>query len=362
MDRAPDPPRPLTRTLLVAAGLLVLGWFLYQAMEVLLLFTFVVTFALILNAPTTWLEQHRVPRVAAALLVCGGVLLVLGLLGWLIVPHLADQVGALVDNLPRYAEQLANRMAFFFGENSALERKLRLNTENLARLVPGLPALLGRIGHYSLSLFEAVVVIVVMLSMVLFIVAKPRPLLRLYLLAFPPRLRDPAAQALTRSSVMVVGWMWSNVIVGSLEAVAAFFFLSFMDIPGALVWASLTLFAELLPKIGAYVMATPPTLVALSVSPLTGLWVALFYVVLNELTGSLLMPRVRASTMDLHPVSTLFMMLAMGSAFGLAGALVATPVAAYLKAYFEVFYLSRFPRDPQLDARVEAILHRRERG
>jgi predicted PurR-regulated permease PerM len=187
-------------------------------------------------------------------------------------------------------------------------------------------------------------------------------LLRLYLLAFPPRLRDPAAQALTRSSVMVVGWMWSNVIVGGLEAVAAFFFRSFMDIPGALVWASLTLFAELLPKIGAYVMATPPTLVALSVSPLTGLWVALFYVVLNELTGSLLMPRVRASTMDLHPVSTLFMMLAMGSAFGLAGALVATPVAAYLKAYFEVFYLSRFPRDPQLDARVEAILHRRERG
>lgn len=349
----------LAKAIFLAAGMVVLGWFLYQTVEILLLFMFALILALVLNAPTTRLESKGVPRVAAALLVCGSVLAVAALLGWLIVPRIAGDLGTLVNNLPDYASRLADRLASLFGDYPEVERKLRLDSEAAARMVPSLPTLLGRVGRYSLSLLSVLVIAIVLASTVVYMVVSPRPLMELYLQAFPPRLRDRAARAFARSSKMVVGWMWSNVLVGSMEAVAVALFLTLMDIPGALVWAAFALFAELVPKIGPYLMALPPTLVALSINPLTALWVALFYLALNEFMGDFVMPRVRASTMNIHPVSTLFMMLAMGSAFGLLGALIATPLAGFVKAYYEEFYLARHPEDARMDERVEAMITRR---
>ena len=79
---------------------------------------------------------------------------------------------------------------------------------------------------------------------------------------------------------------------------------------------------------------------------------ALFYLLLNEVVGNFVIPRIRASTMDMHASSVMFMMLAMAAAFGIPGALIATPAAAFVKAYYEEFYLLRrapLGADPLLD-------------
>ena len=125
---------------------------------------------------------------------------------------------------------------------------------------------------------------------------------------------------------------------------------------GGLGWAGT--FSEMVPKLGLYIMAVPPTLVALSIDPLTALWVLVFFVVLNELAGDLITPRVRASTMNLHPVSSLLVMLAMISAFGLVGALVATPLTAFIKAYYEEFYLASASTE-NVAEQIDVVLERR---
>jgi predicted PurR-regulated permease PerM len=68
------------------------------------------------------------------------------------------------------------------------------------------------------------------------------------------------------------------------------------------------------------------------------MWVAIFYLVLDEIMGDFVIPHIRASTMKIHPVSLLIMLLAMVTVFGLMGALIATPLTAFIKAYYEVFY------------------------
>jgi putative permease len=78
---------------------------------------------------------------------------------------------------------------------------------------------------------------------------------------------------------------------------------------------------------------------------------------MNELIGDLLMLKLRASTMNIHPVSTIFLLLAMGSAFGVTGALLATPVAAIIKAYYEQFYVTQFKDDPQMERRIDKIIY-----
>jgi len=70
-----------------------------------------------------------------------------------------------------------------------------------------------------------------------------------------------------------------------------------------------------------------------------------------------LMPKLRSTTMNIHPMSSLFLLLAMGTAFGLTGALLATPLAAIIKAYYEEFYIAQFPEDPALEKRIDDIIY-----
>jgi predicted PurR-regulated permease PerM len=148
------------------------------------------------------------------------------------------------------------------------------------------------------------------------------------------------------------------VILGGIKATASFLFLTYMQVPGAILWSVLALFAALIPRLGFYLMAIPPVVVALSVDPLTALWVGLFYVVLSEILGNFVAPRVQAETMDLHPAYLLLMTLAMAVAFGVVGVLVASPVAGFLKVYFDEFYLARQPEDARMEERVEAMMDR----
>jgi predicted PurR-regulated permease PerM len=74
---------------------------------------------------------------------------------------------------------------------------------------------------------------------------------------------------------------------------------------------------------------------------MTAVWVALFYLISNEFLGSVVAPKVRGATMQLHPVLLIFFTVAFAIAFGVLGALVATPAAAFASAYYSEFYLKR---------------------
>lgn len=339
-----------------AAFLLFALWFAYQTVAVLFLFFFAVVLTLVLNAPTMWLISKKLSRTAAALIVFGMTLIFLFLIGWLVVPKILEQLSGLISNLPSYYSGLRREISELLTDYPTLQQKV-LSSTRLENSMPSVTKVLTNVGRFSFSLIGGVFLLVMFFSIVLYMLLKPAPLLDTYLNFFSEENEPKAAQALARGSKMMVGWMWSNLVVGSMEAVAVFIFLSYMDIPGVWIWVGLALFAEMVPKLGLYIMAIPPVIIALSIDPMTALWVLIFYLVLNEIMGDLVMPKVRSSTMNLHPVSSLFVMLAMGSAFGLVGALIATPLTAFIKAYYEEFFLKTTNENANNEA-VEMILKR----
>jgi predicted PurR-regulated permease PerM len=143
------------------------------------------------------------------------------------------------------------------------------------------------------------------------------------------------------------------------RGVAVTAFLSFMGVPGAFVWGALAFFAELIPQLGGYLMAVPPVLVAFAVNPTTALWVVLFYVVMQQIVNSVIAPPIRSKSMDIHPVSEIFAVLALTLAFGFLGAVIASPLVGFFKAFYDAFYKPKQPDDDRIDDRVEDVLQRR---
>jgi predicted PurR-regulated permease PerM len=276
---------------------------------------------------------------------------------------MAEQAGELARNAPQYLDDLRGRAEDFLGDHPEAAEAIPIKEANIRDLAPSSKTMLVGVGSLSISVLQMVAAVIILFATVFYMVLDPRPLAEIYLSLVPPPQQARWANAFARASKMVIGWMKSNLIAGAIEAVAVALVLGWLQVPGALVWACLALFSELVPKLGPYLMAVPPIIVSLAIDPTTALWVALFYLVLNEVMGDIVTPKIRASTMQLHPVSVLFSMLVLGAAFGIEGALVATPITAFIKAYYQEFYVTRDRRQPEFESWVERIVHAKpERG
>jgi putative permease len=346
---APPQPGPGARSRVAAYLALVFGaaaavvmlWFLYKVMTAVLLLFFALVVTIALSAPVRWFVRRGLPRKLAAglsfALFLGAVVLIVAL----VIPRLADQMVVLANRLPDFARQLNEQMAALFVRYPDLQSFFSPGSTSLEGVVPSAGNLVSGGLGVSLSLLAFVALLIVFLSFVLYALLDPVPILRGYLGSLPREYRRHGVRAFARASRAVVGWSKASLVLGIIEALLVFVFLTLMDVPGALVWAALAFFAEFIPRIGGYVMAAPPILISLTVGPMTAVWVTLFYLASNELLGNLVAPRVRGAAMQLHPVLLLFFTLAFALAFGVLGAIVATPAAAFFSAYYGEFYLKR---------------------
>src|SRR5205823_6666596 len=94
----------------------------------------------------------------------------------------------------------------------------------------------------------------------------------------------------------------------------------------------------------------------------TKFWLALAVIlVVYQVELNLLVPVVLGKEMRLHPVNILFFTLAMGTLFGILGAILAVPAAALVQIVIDEFYLRpRHLNYAQIDRAAAALVEGRE--
>ncbi len=347
----------LVKVLFLAAGVVIMLWLFYKMISVVLLLLFAIVLAVAINGPVTNLEKRGVKRVWASTIVFLSILICFVGIIVFIGPKVNTQISLLISNLPSYASSVSNTVSSWFTAYPELQKELRIDPSKLSGILPSIPKTIMQVGSFSLSLLSQFLVVIVFISMVGYMVSNPKPLFELYLLTFPPANRDKATISFTRISVMISGWMKSMLIGGAINATLVTVFLHIMGVPGAFVWGALAFFTEFIPRIGFFIKALPPILIALSVNGSTAFWVAVFFLASDELMADFIMPRVRSNTMKIHPVSILFAVMAMGAAFGFIGVLLATPLTGIIKAYYEIFWVNKFEDDKLMHTRIQQMMY-----
>ncbi len=343
--RGPITPAPRPRAswlgFVFAAGAAIAAlWFLQKILTALLLLFLMLVVGIALSAPIDWMARRGVPRRIGKPVVLLLFFATLVLVGWLVIPRVAAQLVVLIERLPDLLLRINAQIVGLLDRNPELQR-LVADSGGIPDISPAALGLFQGVGSLSLGLLGGVALTIIFLSGLISVVQRPRPVLRAYIGCLPSRHRLAGVRAYRRAARAVVGWTKASVFIGTIEFVLVFFFLSWLDVPGALVWAALAFFVEFIPRIGNYLMAIPPVLVALTLGPLTAVWVALFYFAMGEIIGAFVAPRIGGAVMAIHPLLLLFFALAFALAFGVLGALVSAPAAAFFAAYYGEFYLKR---------------------
>jgi predicted PurR-regulated permease PerM len=91
------------------------------------------------------------------------------------------------------------------------------------------------------------------------------------------------------------------------------------------------------PVIGTYLAGVLPLVVALGVEPILALWTLVVILVYQQIENYVLLPRITANTMAIHPAVAFGAVLVGASLLGAIGAILALPAAATVAGFVSVY-------------------------
>jgi predicted PurR-regulated permease PerM len=154
-----------------------------------------------------------------------------------------------------------------------------------------------------------------------------RALLRL----FPSQRRKGMREFLQLVESKLGGYIRGQGLLCIVVGSAAFIAYAMIGLPYILVLAIFAGVMEMVPIFGPALGAIPAFLVALSVAPEKAVWVVVATIVIQMLEHAVLVPRIMRNSLGVNPIIVLLSLIAFSSVFGVAGGLLALPLAAIIQ-------------------------------
>ena len=291
--------------------------------------------ALGLNPAVEWLHHRGVRRGVAVLLVALGVIGLIVLAGWALVPVLSEQVTVLLLRAPGYLENLRQnpQIAAFDAQFEVIDRAVDFLTSG--ELIGGLfGGILGAGQVVANTIFSLIITTVLTLY---FLTTLPTIKEVIYQLA--PASRRPRVKYLANEMFKRVGGYVSGLFLVVLIAMSVAYL--FLNVVGLVQYAlALTVVVGLfafVPLVGTTISMIIVSIVAFSFSPTTGLITLIFFLAYQQFDAYFIQPRIFSHSVQIPAVLVMLAAISGGLLLGMVGAILAIPtMAALLLLYREV--------------------------
>jgi len=330
-------------------------WALARAAgPVLLILLAASVIALMLNPLVRRLSGRGLPRGLAIVTVyVGGFALVAGI-GVLLSNPISTQISHLEGDVPHFVEQanknLASLQTFLdhHGINVQIQRQGQTALQTLEHAIQKRSS---DIVSFSRDLAEKIVTtsfdLVLVLVLSIYLLVYGEGIGKLARRLMPPGDGSPEDDypLLVQKAVFdyVRGQLLFSLIMGSSAAFSLWIFGVIGIFPDgeryALFFGGFYGLMEFIPYIGPIIGPLPAVLVAFFVHPISAVWVILLFVGLQQLEGHIVAPQLFRISLRINPILIILGLLIGYQIYGIAGALLALPIAAVLRQ--TVVYLNR---------------------
>lgn len=282
---------------------------------------------------------------------------------WLIIPQLVDCVGLIIAELPGFITDVIDfaEERNLFSEEVLTSLEAINWTDQIGKLfdmvTSGIGDVVALVFSAVSSVFSILVTTLLSLIFAIYLLAGKETffgqtdrLARRYLgpgiygkLTYVLHILDDCFHR------YIVGQCIEAVILGILCAIG----MLILRLPYALMVGALVGFTALIPVAGAYIGAGVGAFMILLVDPLKALIFLIFILVLQQLEGNLIYPKVVGSSMGLPGIWVLAAVTVGGSLAGILGMLLGVPLAAAIYRIVREDVRKGEPRNPVTETVVK---------
>lgn len=331
--------------------------FFSMVLNILRPFVYGFVFAFLLNNPVIFLDRlmsrhisnEKMRRALSVMLSMVLFFVLLGLLSAVLVPQLMDSILMLVKNIQDFIYNIEDYVGQW---TSVLQNEYHIDAtvyENLTKtwenilsmgsslLLSGFQRLLGltsQLTSWVLNFFVALIISVYLLMSKEQFFGQLRKILYAFFkkntvrkILYVGRLTG------TTFNGFINGKLIDSLIIGIL----AFICLSIMKMPYVLLISVIIGVTNIIPFFGPFIGAIPSTFIILIVDPLRALWFVVFILVLQQIDGNIIGPKILGNSTGLPAIWVMFAILVGGGLAGFVGMVAGVPTVAVVYTLFKAY-------------------------
>lgn len=283
------------------------------------------------------LEFKRNSKRAIGLLVTYFVsFIVLYLFIKFVLPQLMDSIVGLINDIPMYISKTTKFIDDLLLKLNIERQYLDLINENfnsfidyvirfVTDLLPILGTLLTSVASKIWNIVLGIIISIYLLSDKEKFCALSK---KITYAVFPKAVAEKSIEITHRSNStfgkFLVGKILDSVIIGILT----FFILTVSKMPYAILISVIVGITNIIPFFGPFIGAIPSFIIILFVSPVKALWFLVIILVIQQIDGNIIGPKILGDSIGVSAFWILFAILVAGKFLGLVGMIIGVPLFA----------------------------------
>lgn len=130
-------------------------------------------------------------------------------------------------------------------------------------------------------------------------------------------------------------YILSQLLLSLVVGIMTFVGMLLLDLRLPLLLAVLNALLNIVPYFGAVLGAVPAILVAMVDGPSKILWVIITFIIIQQIEGNLVAPKITAESINMHPILIIILLLIGEQIGGLIGMIFIVPIAVIIKVLYE---------------------------
>ncbi|HJG84648.1 MAG TPA: AI-2E family transporter [Weissella thailandensis] len=303
-------------------------------------------FYFLLNPMVDWAERrYNFPRIATISIqfLVLAVLIIWGLA--VFIPWVSSQIGSLVEEWPTYWHKIVHMVDRFTSNKqfNAINKWFNTTNTEISSWLQDYSAEYAKKGLHGVSsvvgTVTSVVIAIITFPFVLFYLLKDGHQMPAYVAKFlPTKARRSFLETLKEISTQISNYIRGQIAVAFAVMIMFAIGYTIIGLPYGWLIAIVAGILNIIPFLGSFLAMVPAIVVGIFVSPIMLASVLIVFMIEQTLEGRLISPKLLGSSMKIHPVTVLIVLLSAGNVFGILGVIFGVPGYAILKVLVYRFY------------------------
>lgn len=275
---------------------------------------------------------------------------ILGLFCALVLPQVVESIRSLVVDLPAMLEtQLTRLESYLEADSDAAATAMQMITsvetflmtwikENLFATVSNVAVSVLSVGSVVVNFVVSIVVMVYLLLDRERYLAQCKKLF--YAVSRNKRFNRIVMETVHQADQIFSGFISGKLLDSLIVGIICFICLTFLKMPYALLVSVIVGVTNIIPMFGPFIGAIPSAFLILLVSPSKCIVFLIFVIILQQLDGNVIGPRILGNSTGLSALYVTVAMLLFGKLMGFVGMIVGVPLFATL--YYIVKRLAEY--------------------
>ena len=164
-----------------------------------------------------------------------------------------------------------------------------------------------------------------------------------------PRWADIILEEILYADKMFGGFINGKILDSAIIGVLCYIACLIFKFPSALLVSVIIGVTNVIPFFGPFIGAIPATLLILIQNPIKALWFVLFVLVLQQVDGNIIGPKILGNTTGLSSFWVLFAILLFGGLWGFVGMIIGVPLFAVIYDVLKKFVLHGLRRNEEME-------------